>query len=208
MALLRAPLRARLRRAIALAVVLALAACASPDTTYFTLGEVPGTPIASLSPAAPHVVELRRPGLPGYLDRTDIVSRNVNDRLELAKFQSWAEPIGDMTGRVLAADLSQRLPGVSVFSEASAISADPDARIDLDLQRFGAGADGVVRLDAQIAVEPSRGHRVATRRVNIAVTPGAPTTSALVAAMSAALGQLADQIALLISPSLSAAGRA
>ena len=62
-----------LRAAMPFAGLFALAACASPDTTFFTLSEVPGTPIAALSPTAPHVVEERRPGLPGYLDRTDIV---------------------------------------------------------------------------------------------------------------------------------------
>lgn len=191
--------RALLRAALPAAAVLALAACASADTTFYTLNEVPGTPDTVLSPTALHVVELRRPGLPGYLDRTDIVRRDVGYRLDLAKFESWAEPISDMTGRVLAADLSQRLPGMSIFSEAGAISAEPDARVDVDIQRFSAGADGVVRLNAQIAIERGASHlNAGTRRVSVAVTPGGPTTSALVAAMSVALGQLSDEIAVLL----------
>lgn len=190
----------RLMRVVVPALaVTALAGCASADTTFFTMSEVPGVPVASLSQTAPRVVELRRPGLPGYLDRTDIVLHNVDYRLQLAKFQSWAEPISDMTGRVLAADLSQRLPGMTIFSEAGAISADPDARLDVDIQHFSAGGDGIVHLDAQIAIERSSNHlNAGSRRVQVAVTPGGPTTSALVAAMSAALGQLSDQMASLL----------
>ncbi len=191
--------RALIHAAVRLACLLPLAACASAETTFFTLHEVPGTPTVVLSRTAPRVVELRRPGLPGYLDRIEIVRRDVDYHLELARFQSWAEPISDMTGRVLAGDLSQRLPGISVFSESGAISAQPDARVDLDIQRFGAGADGVVHLDAQVAVEHSASQRnAATRRVSVAIAPAGQTTEALVAAMSVALGQLSDQIALLL----------
>ncbi len=186
-------------RLAAAAALLALSGCASPDTTFFTLATAPGTPIAALPPGAPRTLELRTPGIPGYLDRTDIVLRDVDYRLQVGHFESWAEPLADMTGRVLAEDLSQRLPAMSVFTEAGAISATPDARADIDIQQFSAGADGVVRLVAQVALETGVGHAViAQRRVSLAVTPGGPTTAALVAAMSAALGQLSDQLAKLL----------
>ena len=185
--------------AAAAAALLALSGCASPDTTFFTLSGVPGTPIAALPPGTPRTVELRTPGIPGYLDRTDIVLRNADYRLQVGHFQSWAEPLADMTGRVLAEDLSQRLPAMSVFTEAGAISVTPDARAGVDIQQFSAGPDGVVRLVAQLAIEGGIGHDVvAQRRVSLTVTPGGPTTPALVAAMSAALGQLSDELVKLL----------
>ncbi len=192
------------RRSFAAAAIalLALSGCASPETTFFILSVAPGTPMAALPQGTPRTVELRTPGIPGYLDRTDIVLRNVDYRLQVGHFQSWAEPLADMTGRVLAEDLSQRLPAMSVYTEAGAISATPDARADIDILQFSAGPDGVVRLVAQVAVEAGIGHAlIAQRRVSLAVTPGGPTTPALVAAMSAALGQLADQLVkLLLAP--------
>lgn len=185
--------------AAAAASLLALSGCASPDTTFFTLSMSPGSPIAALPAGVPRTVELRTPGIPGYLDRTDIVLSNVDYRLHLGHFQSWAEPLADMIGQVLAEDLSQRLPAMSVYTEAGAISAAPDARADVDIQQFSAGPDGVVRLVAQVALEAGIGHAiVAQRRVSLAVMPGGPTTPALVAAMSAALGQLSDQIVQLL----------
>ena len=189
------------RRSVAAAAIalLALSGCASPDTTFFTLSAVPGTPLAALPPGTPRTVELRTPGIPGYLDRTDIVLRNADYRLQVGHFQSWAEPLADMTGRVLAEDLAQRLPAMSVFTEAGAISVTPDARAGVDIQQFSAGPDGVVRLVAQLAIEGGIGHDVvAQRRVSLTVTPGGPTTPALVAAMSAALGRLSDELVKLL----------
>ena len=110
-------------RTLAAIALLALSGCASPDTTFFTLSVAPGTPVAALPLAAPRTVELRTPGIPGYLDRTDIVLRDVDYRLQVGRFESWAEPLAGMTGRVLAEDLSQRLPAMSVFTEAGAIGA-------------------------------------------------------------------------------------
>ena len=124
---------------LSLILIMALASCASPDPTLFTLQPVAGTPAAS---ATAQVIELRRPGLAGYLDRPDIVLRDAGYQLSVNSQQRWAEPIGDMIGRVLTQDLSQRLPSSTVFSESGAITADPNLRIEVDIVRFDQGADG------------------------------------------------------------------
>ncbi len=104
-----------------------------------------------------------------------------------------------MIGRVLALDLAQRLPGSSVFTEAGTISVDPSATVELDVQRFDLDTAGMVVLQAQVAVEQGRSHDpAATRSIRVTVQPAAPGTPELVAAESAALGQMADQVANLL----------
>jgi uncharacterized lipoprotein YmbA len=173
-------------------LILAVARCASPDPAIYTLRAVPG----AANGGGPSAVKLARPGLAGYLDRPEIVRDSAANRLALRSGERWGEPLGDMIGRVLAEDLAQRMPGSSVFTEAGSISVDPAATIELDIQRFDLDASGIVVLQAQVAVEPGRSHDpVGTRSIRLTLPPASGSTSDLVGAMSALLGQLADQIA-------------
>ena len=173
-------------------VCIFLTACSSPDPTYYTLQTVAGTPVNGL----PATIEVRRPGLAGYLDRSDIVLKSESYKLSLNSQKQWAEPLGDMIGRVLTQDLSQRLPGKSVFTQSGAITADADMRVEVDIQAFDADGTGDVVLTAQVAVE--RGithHPLSTRHVSLRAPINAAGEAAQVAAMSGLLGTLSDRIA-------------
>ncbi len=180
------------RRAFALAALLALAGCASPDTAYYTLRAVPGRPVGG----GPASVQIRRPGLAGYLDRPEIVRDSSNYRLRLNSGERWGEPLGDMFGRVLAENLAQRLPGTSVFTEAGAISADPAATVEIDVQRFDLDVGSTAVLLVQAAVQRGRAHDPgATRSIRLTLPVAGSDTQSLVAAEGQLLGQLADSLA-------------
>jgi uncharacterized lipoprotein YmbA len=184
-----------IRHLAALALLLALAGCASPNPDFFTLAAIPGqvvsTPVKSL--------ELRRIGLAGYLDRSEIVRGTAQYRLRVAENERWGEPLGHMVERVLTEDLVQRVPQTAVFSESGAISTQPDEVLEVDVQRFDGDAAGAVVLLAQVAVRHEQNRTPASARtIRLTATPASPTTQDLVAAMSAALGQLADAIAAML----------
>jgi uncharacterized lipoprotein YmbA len=176
----------------ALALALMLAACASADPTYYTLQPAPGTPHAG-----PHLsIEIRRPGLAGYLDRSDVVLKSADYKLNVNSQIRWAEPLGDMIGRILAQDLSQRLPDSSVFTESGSISADPSLRVEVDILDFDTDGAGNVVLNAQVAVERGTTHSpLATRHVALTAQPAGPGAGELAASLSGLLGQLSDQVA-------------
>jgi uncharacterized lipoprotein YmbA len=179
-------------RNVLLAATFALAGCASPEAAMYTLRTVPGVAASG----GPSPVEIRRPGLAGYLDRPEIVRDSSDYRLRLNSNERWGEPLGDMLGRVLAGDLAQRLPGVSVFTEAGSITADPAATIELDIQRFDLDADNTVVLLAQADVQRGRAHEPgATRSIRLSLPASGTTTSALVATEAQLVGQLADALA-------------
>jgi uncharacterized lipoprotein YmbA len=180
----------------ALLLAALLAACASADPRLYTLAPVDGIARSGRGPAS---IELLRPGLAGYLDRAAIVRSDTGYELQTASLENWASPLGEMIGRVLAQDLSQRLPGTAVFTEASALSSDPDLKLETDIQRFNLDANGNLVLVAQTAL--SRAHQqIATRSVRLTVTPQSGSTRDQAAAMSQALGQLADMLAQQIKP--------
>ena len=168
-----------------LVVLALLASCASPDPTYFTLAPVRGT-------ALPGAAVARRaaagPASPAISTRAEITRSNTPYQLKVATGERWGEPFGDMVGRVLAEDLNSRLSRTSVFTSAGAISADAGARVEIDIQRFDADADGQLILSAQVAI--TRGSRAdpVTRPIRIAITPTGTATASYVAAMSQGVG--------------------
>ncbi len=183
------------RHFLALALAGAVPACTSAEPAYFTLAAVPGT----ARRGGPALVELRRPGLAGYLDRPEIVRSNSAYSLRLTGSERWGEPLGDLFVRILAEDLNSRLPGTNVFTSAGSITAEAGSTIEMDIQRFDADPTGQVVLLAQVAVSRGRARvSAATRVVRLTVQPASARTADLVAAMSTALGQLADTLATML----------
>jgi uncharacterized lipoprotein YmbA len=185
----------RRRAIISLLGVAAVAGCASPNPVLYTLASVPGTPQGG----GPKVVEVRDIGLPGYLNRPQIVRSSENYQLDVRSNSWWGDPLGGMLGRVIVSELSQRLPGTSVFSDSGSINVDPDATVEINLQRMDANSAGQLVFMAQVAVKFAGSKRgPVTRTVDLQIAPGSPELIDEVAAMSQAVGQLADTIAAML----------
>jgi uncharacterized lipoprotein YmbA len=138
---------------------------------------------------------VRRPSIAGYLDRREIVRAVRGERLDLSGDSNWAEPFDAMIGRVLAAGLALRLPASRVMCDLNSLGVGPEVRIDIEVQRFEHGADGLV-LRALVAVR--RGAEttsVKVEAVELEDRSERRDTEATVSAMNALLGKLADHIA-------------
>jgi len=185
-----------LRRRLLLLLAVAPTGCASPNPTLYVLAPLPGTPApGGAQPGTPGTVELREIGLARYLERPQIVRSSEGYRLDVLSNESWGEPLGAMLGRVLVQELTQRLPGSTVFAESGAITVNPTATVAVNIQRLDADAAGAAVLIAQVEVG---GKSTATRDIHLTVPPPAPGTAGLVEAMSQAIAQLADTIAAML----------
>jgi uncharacterized lipoprotein YmbA len=182
------PLARLLSRRSALGLVLMGAACASPNPNLYTLATIPGTERRG----APAVIELRAIALARYLERSQIVRSSEDFRLDILNNEWWGEPLDTMLSRVLTQNLTQRLPNTTIFAESGAVTATPDAMMGINIQRMDQARNGNVMLIAQISVTR---RQTTARTITIQVTPASTGTAALVAAMSEAVGQLADQAA-------------
>ena len=113
----------------------------------------------------------------------------------------WGEPLGAMLSRVLIDELSQRLPQSTVISEGGAVTASPDATVELNVQRLDEDASGNLLLQAQASVDfKGRGTPV-LRSFRFTVPPSAPGIPGEVTAISTAVGQLADGLASMLATS-------
>src|SRR5262249_24348531 len=101
--------------ASACVVLLALAGCAggpSSKTSYYALS-VEGAPAraeqATATGAATGTrVAVTRVGIPGEVDRPQMVSRAAANSVEVFDFHRWAEPLQEAIPRVIAGDLARQ----------------------------------------------------------------------------------------------------
>jgi uncharacterized protein len=178
-----------------LALSLALAGCAgSPDPVFYALSPREGTVLAS----QPLKIEVRRPGLPGYLDRPHIVRRVTPERLELAADERWGAPLEAMVGGTLADNLAERLPSCMVYTEAGAVASPADVQVEVEVSRFELTADGSVKLLAEVAVHWTTPDGTRIERHALSARPSSRSTADLVRSMSGLLGLLSDTIAAII----------
>jgi len=86
----------------------------------------------------------------------------------------WGEPLGAMLSRVLIEELGQRLPQSVVIGESGAVTASPDATIELNMQRLDEDAAGNLVLQAQASVSFKSRKGPVLRSFRFVVTPPAP----------------------------------
>lgn len=183
----------RRRLSLGLLALAALpAGCTSPNPTLLTLDAVPG-PARS---GGPRFVLLQDVAVAPYLDRKAVVRSSEGYLIAVETNDWWGEPLPAMLGRVLSAELGQRLPGTNVLSEASAVTAAPDATVAVNISRFDQDTTGTVVLVAQIGVTFTGGRRPpVTAGLRYTAVPPSHGVTGQAAAMSTALGELADQVA-------------
>ena len=188
----------RLRGAPALlaaAVMAALAACSSPEPVLYTIAAAPG----AVQTRGPKIVLVQQVAIAHYLQRSQIVRSSENYRLAVMENDWWGEPLAPMLSRVLAEELGERLPRSTVIADSGAVSARPDATVEVNIQRLDEDAAGNLVLQAQAAVRATRERQPALRDFRISAPPPGPGTAGEVAAISGALGRLADGIAPMLA---------
>jgi uncharacterized protein len=172
-------------------LLLSLAACGTtPPPRLFTLAPRPATPSRSVNAT----VAVRRVQMAKYLDRPQIVGYRDPYELQYSEFVVWGENLSDMTTRVLAQNLSERLPQSQVYLGAGSFAdATADITLEASIDRFDPDPAGEVILAAQWAAH-REGRPDQIRSEQIRVVPSSKDPTGQVAAMSDALGQLADRI--------------
>jgi uncharacterized protein len=172
----------------------ALAACSSPSPVLYTIAPVSG----AVQSGGPKVVALQQISTARFLERSQIVRSSENYRLDVMSNDWWGEPLGAMVSRVLIEELGQRLPQSTVIGESGAVTAAPDATIELNLQRLDEDASGNLILQAQAGVSFKVQAAPVLRSFRFVVTPPAPGVPGEVTAISTAVGQLADGLAAML----------
>jgi len=144
------------------ALSMLLGGCVHTDSTNFyvltPLEASRGTPeLPAVDPAL--VVGIGPIRLPSYLDRPQVVTRDGRNKLHLAEFDQWAEPLNDSFSRVLAENLSILVPAKQVVVLPSRTSIPCDYRVSVNVNRFECTQDGHCSLTAHWSISKEEGKR-------------------------------------------------
>jgi len=184
----------RIALLVAAGSLAAVAACSSPNPVLYTIAPAQGNP----QTGGPKVVALQQISIARYLERSQIVRSSENYRLDVMSNDWWGEPLSAMLARVLIEELGQRLPQSTVIGESGAVSASPDATVELNVQRLDEDAAGNLILQAQASVSFKGRPGTVLRNFRFVVTPPAAGIEGEVTAISTAVGQLADGLASML----------
>jgi uncharacterized lipoprotein YmbA len=130
-----------------------------------------------------------------YLDRPQIVTRTSENRIELAEYDRWGEPLSESVSRVVAMNLGRLLGSERVMRHVWR-EADLDARVAIDLRRLDGPPGGPLALEAHWRVRREGG--VVEQVTRIEEPVAGSDFEGLAAAASRALFALSKQIAVAI----------
>jgi uncharacterized lipoprotein YmbA len=174
-----------------------LVACASAPPVLIALPPAPLAAVPNAGASSGPTVLVRRVIVPGYLDGFPVVIGRHGEALMVADDEEWAERLSDAVARVLRDALSQRLGSSRVLIEGD--GRIPDADLTVEFLALDPHPDSQLRLDARwtflggTADHPAHSGRIELR---VPLPPGGPTASNVAAATAAALGRLADALAI------------
>jgi hypothetical protein len=169
-----------------------MCSCSSSNPTLYTLSMVPGQVMSG----GPAVISIREIAIARYLERPQIVQSQNDNQLDVRANEWWGEPLGAMLSRVLAEELAQRLPQSIVLGENGAINSTPNATVEINVVRLDASAPQTIELVAHTLVSFTNSKtRPVLKTVRVQAAAQTPAMASLVAAMSTAVGQLADSLA-------------
>lgn len=183
----------RLLPAVPFAILLAACATTSPETHFYTLS-VENSPAGEVkSDGAALKISVWQVTLPEIVDRNQMVVRVDANRVEIADFHRWAEPLRRAIPRVLAENLAQQLgSGYLVFAGQPA-ALTPEVRVSLDLQKFDALMGEGVAVEALWTVRAPKGE-LRTGQASVVERAAMGNHAAIAAAYSRALARLARAV--------------
>ncbi|SMG42472.1 PqiC family protein [Paraburkholderia susongensis] len=200
----------------ALGAAVALAACASPPSHFYTLGGA-DTSAAATNPAngsAPAVartaaapawlIEVAPVNVPPQVSRNQLVVQTGPTQVQLLEQERWASLPGDEIRRALSTDLTQRLGTIDAFGTARPDNT-PVYRIAMNVQRFESWPGSHALIDAVWSVRAVHSNAVMTCR-SVVNEPVGSGYDALVDGHRRALAQVSTQIASAVQAMAAAAG--
>jgi uncharacterized lipoprotein YmbA len=186
-------------RAGALAAALALAACASPTSRFYTLGDVSGgasagaSGVRSAAAAPAWLIEVAPIDVPPQVAKTQLVVQTGPTQVKVLEQERWASLPGDELRRALSTSLTQQLNTIDVYGTAYS-DATPVYRVSMNVQRFESWPGSHALIDAVWSVRAVRSTAVMTCR-SVVSEPVGGSYDALVDGHRQALQRISAQVA-------------
>ena len=182
------------RKVILLAISLALAGCTPlaprPNyTKFFVL--TPITDTTNAVTASNLAIGIGPIDFPGYLDRTQVVTRSAPTQIDLSPVDRWGEPLDKNFKRVLAENLAQLLNTYRIEEYPWNHLTHVDYQITIQVLNFETTSSGQSLLKARWIIKDGSNDRDLYASETTANTPVGAGDTGISAALSTDLERLA-----------------
>jgi uncharacterized lipoprotein YmbA len=193
----------------ALTAVFVLAACSSPSSRFYTLGNVSGAQAAAASSvrttAAPAwLIEVAPIDVPPQVAKTQLVVQTGPTQVKVLEEERWASLPGDELRRALSTNLTQQLNTIDVYGTAYS-DTTPVYRVSMNVQRFESWPGSHALIDAVWSVRAVRSTAVMTCRSVVSEQVGSGYDS-LVDGHRRALQRVAMQVGAAVQAMAASSG--
>jgi len=184
--------------ALSAVYLLVLSACvSSPPVRYYSLSPIDTD--YQQDPDDAVMLGIGPLSIPDYLNRSQIVTRDVDAQMRMDDFSRWTEPLTDSMHRIISTDVDNLLHGVVVvmYPYEAVVRSHLDYRLVGDVNRFDADSSGLVVLEIQWAIVDTEANLLVPTRRNRYQAQMATSGdfSAMVAAMNDVLSQFSRDVA-------------
>jgi uncharacterized lipoprotein YmbA len=185
----------------ALAGLVALAACSSPSSRFYTLGadSAAGSvaPVSARTSAAPAwLIEVAPIDVPPQVSKNQLVVQTAPTQVKVLEEERWASLPGDEIRRALSTSLTQQLNTIDVYGTAYP-DGTPVYRVSMNVQRFESWPGSHALIDAVWSVRAVRSAAVMTCR-SVVSEPVGGGYDALVEGHRRALQRISMQVSLAV----------
>ncbi len=191
---------------LALSLALLAGCGSSPSNNYYVLSahEVPAP-----SGAAPSL-GVGPISIPEYLGRQNMVYNRVENTLQVANLDIWAEPLGDGIQRVLVLNLTGLLNTQDVRLFPWRLERAPEFGVEVNLLQLDANENEALLTADWLVYRPANADSVNRRisRLQVPLPAGDAEPEQVAAAYSTLLFQLSELIAAAIASDRAAAATA
>jgi uncharacterized protein len=175
---------------------LALAACSSPSSRFYTLstGDTSAPDAATASVANPaFLIEVTPVDVPPQVAKNQFVVQNSDNQVRVLEEERWASLPGDEIRRALSNSLTRQLGTIDVFGTPYPDRV-PVYRVKVTVQRFESWPGSHALIDAVWSVRAVRTQALMTCRT-VASVPVAQGYDALAMGHQRAVQQISAEIA-------------
>jgi uncharacterized lipoprotein YmbA len=169
----------------------------SQPTRFYTLSAMAPASAVSIpdNPLRNATIGIGPIKIADYLDRSKIVTRTGDNRIELAEYDQWAGSFEDNLTHVLADNIGIMVPTERIYLYPWSTSMPIDYQVILDIVRFDGRLNDNILLVARWRVLTGKKKNILTvRRSNVIEPVNRSGYEALVAAQSRALATLSREI--------------
>jgi hypothetical protein len=178
-------------------VAIMISACgSSPPARYFALNPIDAE--YRQDPDDAVILGLGPLRIPDYLNRSQIVTRDLEAEMQVNEFSRWTEPLSIALPRIVATDIDNLLDQVVVvmYPYDALVQSYVSYRLVGDINRFEADQSGLTVLDVQWGIVDADGKMVVPVRRNryqAQASPGDDLNN-VVSAMNDALSQFSRDV--------------